>query len=242
MKRFSIITVCFNSEKTIKYTFDSLLKQSYKDFEYIIIDGGSNDGTLSIIQEYSNKFKFRNIEFKWISEPDNGIYDAMNKGLKMSQGDIIGIINSDDKYMPWTLEVVNETSLKNPDIDVYHGLLRHVNNGELTRITGTSSNNLYKHMIEHPTCFVKSNVYKNNGGFDLQYLYASDYDFMIRLKINNYKFYLIEQVLAQFSENGAGNSWISIKEAINIKRKYNLISFYKYLYLLVKEKLYRLKR
>lgn len=91
--KISIITVCYNSDKTIRDTLDSVLKQNYKNYEYIIIDGKSTDNTLKIIKDYEKKF---NGKLKVISEKDNGLYDAMNKGIKKSKGDIIGIINSDD--------------------------------------------------------------------------------------------------------------------------------------------------
>ena len=91
--KVSIITVCFNSELTLRDTIDSVLSQNYKDIEYIIIDGGSTDGTSAIIQEYGFGIT------KWVSEPDRGIYDAMNKGIGMASGDVIGFLNSDDMYM-----------------------------------------------------------------------------------------------------------------------------------------------
>ncbi|MCX5774208.1 MAG: glycosyltransferase, partial [Fusobacteria bacterium] len=99
MNKISIITACYNSAKTITDTFNSILKQKYYNIEYIVIDGSSKDETVSIIQEYSSKFLNRGIEFKWISEKDSGIYDAMNKGIALATGEVIGIINSDDYYM-----------------------------------------------------------------------------------------------------------------------------------------------
>ena len=90
---FSIITVCFNSEKTIEQTIKSVLEQSFQNYEYIIVDGASKDCTVDIIRRYEPMFKGK---LKWISEPDNGIYDAMNKGIGMARGELIGIINSDD--------------------------------------------------------------------------------------------------------------------------------------------------
>ena len=123
--KISVITVCYNSEKTIGRTFKFILKQTLPSFEYIVIDGASSDNTVNIIKEYAPKFAERNIEFYWISEKDKGIYDAMNKGIAMAKGDYIGIINSDDHYMPWTLEMVATEGGKHPNIDVFHGLLRH---------------------------------------------------------------------------------------------------------------------
>ena len=93
--KISIITPCLNSAKTIRQTIESVLNQTYQDIEYIIVDGASTDGTLEIIQEYEDQFQGR---MQYVSEPDNGIYDAMNKGIRMSHGNVIGIINSDDFY------------------------------------------------------------------------------------------------------------------------------------------------
>jgi len=104
----SIITVCFNSENTIKDTIESVLNQTYKNIEYLIIDGKSSDETLNIIKSFEEKFNNSKITFKWISEADKGIYDAMNKGLKMANGELIGILNSDDWYELETVKIIVE--------------------------------------------------------------------------------------------------------------------------------------
>ncbi|MBO1362879.1 glycosyltransferase [Prevotella sp. A2931] len=220
----SVITVCYNSSKTISRTFESLLNQSNKDFEYIVIDGASTDGTIDIIKRYLPKFKDANIRLQWVSEPDHGIYNAMNKGIKKASGNIIGILNSDDQYFPWTIETISQISIKYPDYDIYHGLLKHISNQKTTRITGTSSENLYKGMIEHPTCFVRKKTYEELGAFDEKYTYVADYDLMLRYKKANKKFYFIEKILATFDEGGGGNSRASRLEALTLQRKYNLIS------------------
>ena len=93
--KISLITVTYNSSKTLKDTFNSVLKQSHPNFEYIVVDGASKDDTVSIIKEYDSLFQGK---LKWVSEPDNGLYDAMNKGIRMATGDIVGIINSDDYF------------------------------------------------------------------------------------------------------------------------------------------------
>ena len=107
--KISIITVCYNSEKTIRYTIESLISQEYKDIEYIVIDGGSTDQTLEIIKEYNNSITFLS------SEIDNGIYDAMNKGINVAKGKIIGILNSDDffnkRICPWCIMVADMSTI-----------------------------------------------------------------------------------------------------------------------------------
>lgn len=98
---FSIITPTFNRRDFLEINIKSLLNQSYQNFEHIVIDGGSTDGTVELLKKYESQYNMR-----WISEPDNGIYDAVNKGIKMAKGEIIAYLNSDDFYFPWTLEVV----------------------------------------------------------------------------------------------------------------------------------------
>lgn len=232
---FSIITVCYNSEKTISQTFESILSQTIKGFEYIVIDGNSTDTTLSIIKKYESKFAQAGIVFKWKSEPDNGIYDAMNKGISLASNPLIGIINSDDIYMKNTLEIVENNYLADSAFDVYHGIVHNINNNQTISYAGHSSSLLLKGgMIEHPTCFVKKMVYDKYGVFSLSYRYAADFDFMLRIKKQGARFKLIPQILAVFNENGSGNCRLSRKEAIVIKRKYRLISIVKMLELLLR--------
>lgn len=226
MKRttFSIITVCFNSSKTIKNTFESVLNQSYNNFEYIIIDGNSTDGTIDIIKEYENLFNKKGIKFTWKSEPDNGIYDAMNKGIRLSTGVLIGILNSDDTFETNALFNINQSYIKNPNYDVYHGMLKYINNGVTTMIRGSNSNILEKNMIEHPACFVKLQVYRMYGEFSLEYKFVSDYEFLLRIKRAGCKFLLIDSIISNFDENGAGNSYYSRMELIKLKKKYKIVN------------------
>lgn len=227
---FTIITVCRNSQNTIRNTFESILNQeSLNDIllEYIVVDGNSSDNTIDIIKEYEGKFSKKGITFLWISEPDQGIYDAMNKGIKKARGSYIGILNSDDTYSANTLKIVQSEIKSGSDADVYHGIMKYYNGKALTMIHASNSNHLNKGMIEHPTCFVKASVYKKYGMFDLQYKYVADYDLMIRLKHNNCKFVLIEKILANYNENGAGNSYASRKELLRLKKYYHLEPFFK---------------
>lgn len=224
---FTVITVCRNSQNTIRDTFESVLNQINIDntsLEYIVIDGNSSDGTVAIIKEYENKFLEKGVAFTWISEPDHGIYDAMNKGINKAQGAYIGILNSDDTYCNSTLHFVQSEIERGSNADVYHGIMRYYNGSSLSMIHASNSEHLNKGMIEHPTCFVKADVYKKYGMFDLQYRYVADYDFMIRLKHNNCKFVIIEEILANYNENGAGNSYESRRELLKLKRRYRLES------------------
>lgn len=238
MPLVSIITVSYNSAKTIENTIQSTLNQTYDNIEYIIIDGASTDGTLAIIKGYEALFDEKNIAFKYISEPDKGIYDAMNKGIRMCSGELIGIINSDDWYESNAVEDVVLTYLNNRDVDVFHGLLRYISyDGYPDSILGHHSRLLHQTMIEHPTCFVKSDCYLEIGLFDSNYRSAGDYEWMLRAKKAGRKFLFLNRLIANFRRGGMSESYISGTEILNIQRSYGILSkskwlcfrFYKYL-------------
>ncbi|KRL42208.1 hypothetical protein FD01_GL001958 [Lacticaseibacillus manihotivorans DSM 13343 = JCM 12514] len=238
----TIITVSFNSAKTISKTIESVLNQTYTDFEYLIIDGDSTDSTVDIIKQYMGKFEKRGIQFRWISEADTGIYNAMNKGISQARGKYIGILNSDDTYELNALQIVSSQILLHPEVQVFHGLMRYLSNGELTMVHGRSSNRLNIGMIEHPTCFVAKQTYQTFGAFDEKYRFVADYDLLLRLKRNGCKFLLIEEILANFDENGAGNSYQSRVELLELKRRYGLSNGVKILYQRVKILINELQR
>lgn len=237
----SIITVSYNSEKTIRNTIESVLNQTYDNIEYIIIDGRSNDRTVDIIKEYDTRFKDRGYTYKWISEVDNGIYDAMNKGIKICKGDLIGIINSDDHYELDAISNIVSAYKENLDYDVYHGMLKYYNGKILHMIRGCNCEVLNEHMIEHPACFIKKNTYEEFGVFDCKYKYAADYDLLCRFKLADRKFFMVEKIIANFYDGGAGNCSESRYEALDIRRKYNFLGkkmfIVKKIMLIVKEKL-----
>ena len=227
---YSIITVCFNSEKTIKRTIESVLNQTIDDYEYLIIDGGSKDATLDIINSYSEKF---NGKLKVISEQDNGIYDAMNKGISLAKGNLIGMVNSDDFYEPNTLEIVNEAYDQNIDYQVIYGFQRCLNMGKEERIVFYNHSFLDKQMITHPTCFVSRNVYEKFGVFDLKYKSSADYDFMLRLfHTGAVHFVPVYSILSNFELNGMSSSEICVRETAKIHLDYGTISSFKYIEIL----------
>ncbi len=184
----SIITVCYNSEKYIKDTIESVLKQTYQNFQYIIIDGGSTDRTLEIIKKYMPKF---NGKMKWISEKDKGIYDAMNKGINLAKGDLIGIINSDDWYNSTALETIINNYDK--DVDIYYGdiyIIKKIDNHFYIRRRNGNKLNLIKikaSSIPHPSCFVKTSWYRKLK-YDTKYKSAADYKFILESFVNGANF------------------------------------------------------
>ncbi|MDI6741566.1 MAG: glycosyltransferase family 2 protein [Smithella sp.] len=182
MEKISIITVCRNSETTIRETLESVASQSYKNIEHIVVDGGSVDGTLTVLREWK-KYSVR-----LVSEPDEGIYDAMNKGIGMATGDIIGIINSDDIYSDaGVLEKVISVMQDNA-VDACYADLIYVDKNKSDRIIRYWKSCAFEKglfadgwMPPHPTFFTRRSVYDKYGLFDLKYSLAADFELMARL-------------------------------------------------------------
>ncbi len=216
----SIITVVFNGEKTIKKTIQSVVNQTYNNIEYIIIDGKSTDNTLGVIDEFRNSEAISKI----ICEKDEGIYDAMNKGIKIASGDIIGIINSDDYYEENCVSKVVEAFANYPDIDIVHGILKYAKNDQILYLSAHAAVNLEKKMIEHPTCFVRASIYQRLNLFDITYSSASDYDFMIRARKLGVKFLMLQNVMATFCLGGKSESKKALYEMIKIRYIHKYIS------------------
>ena len=229
----SIITVVRNNKNGILRTINSVINQDYKNIEFILIDGLSTDGTLDIIKSVNNKIDIV------ISEKDNGIYDAMNKGIKIAKGQYITFLNSGDWFENNTLNFVSKILIENKDVDILHGLLAYYNkNIELEFILGDTSLSIPSRMIQHPASFVKSSLYKKNT-FDLKYKSASDYNTFIKFYLNNYNFKFIPTIFTNFVNDGISQNIDSRLETIQIKRKYKFISKTKYIllkvyYLLIK--------
>jgi glycosyltransferase involved in cell wall biosynthesis len=184
--KISIITVSYNSDKTIETTFKSLSEQSYDDIEYIVIDGGSTDDTLNIVKKYSDIINIM------VSEPDKGLYDAMNKGIKLATGDVIGLINSDDLFYDHNaLEKVVEVFKKNKKLDSVYADLYYVSKHNINKIirrwvTGNQRQFKYGWHPAHPTFYIKKNVYDKFGLFDLSFSLAADFEIMLRF-LDKYK-------------------------------------------------------
>lgn len=214
----SIITVVFNAVNTLEQTIQSVINQNYESIEYIIIDGGSTDGTLDIIKKYDNQID------KWLSEPDKGIYDAMNKGINLATGELVGIINADDWYEPDVIAYI-AGCYKNSDRDVViHGLLRNFKDNLFYSIKGNSIQVLRYDMIQHPTCFIPKLIYLQHGVYDIQYKCCADYDLILRYVNSGIKFNFIEQTIANFRIGGISTLDKFQKEKYLILRKYGMIS------------------
>ncbi|MFY9243735.1 MAG: glycosyltransferase family 2 protein [Polaribacter sp.] len=178
--KISIITVSFNSEATIETTFKSVANQKYKDIEYILVDGGSIDNTLNIAKKYSD------VITELISEPDKGLYDAMNKGIAMASGDVIGLINSDDLFCDnKAIEKVMNIFEANPTLDSVYADLYYVSQSDTDKIvrgwvTGKQRPFKYGWHPAHPTFYIKKSIYDQYGLFDLSFKLAADFEIMLR--------------------------------------------------------------
>ncbi len=220
--RFSIITICFNSEKTIDRTIKSVLAQTYKDYEYIIVDGCSKDGTLDIVKQYEPLFEGR---MKWKSEPDKGIYDAMNKGIRMATGDIIGIVNSDDWLETDAVEVVAK-AFEDTNTLYCGDIVFHYTNGEQKRMDANIP--LFKRNaslwimngIRHPATFVPRDVYDKIGLFNDKMKLSADQDFILRCYFQGVKFYHVNEVLSNMAAGGisTNNTTASLEASIHDRK------------------------
>lgn len=236
MIKVSIITVCYNSAATIRRTIESVLGQTYDNIEYIIVDGASKDETLSIIEEYKGAFGQR---LRLVSEPDQGIYDAMNKGIRMAEGTLIGILNSDDFYEPMAVEhMVN--AMTDEKYQILYGFVRSLKNGLEYSIERHSFKFLREQMFEHMTCFVTKAVYDDFGYFDLQYISVADYDFMLRMsQIEEVKFYLVDHLITNFAQGGMSSTAAAWLDLLKLRRNHGIISEREYKREMLKDKLYR---
>ncbi|NPD90768.1 glycosyltransferase family 2 protein [Xylanibacter muris] len=183
--KISIITATYNSGATIADTVESVLRQTFKDIEYLIIDGCSKDGTLDILRRYEPMFEGR---MHIISEPDKGIYDAMNKGIGMATGDVVGILNSDDYYTSDDSLSVIAGFFSHNDADAVYGDIHFINEKNPDKCVRYYSSAVFRpwllrfgFMPAHPSFYVRRDVYSKYGVFSLDYKIASDYDLMVRL-------------------------------------------------------------
>lgn len=227
--KISIVTTSYNSEKTIEDTILSVLSQNYQNFEHIIVDGASKDSTMEIVKKYEDKYKGR---LKYISQPDKGIYDAMNKGIQMATGDVIGLLNSDDKYANnKILKTISET-IEKTNCDGIHGNLLYMDEETMTkpqRKWVTKSTNIRTgNITAHPTLYLKKEIYDKLGLYDLKYKVVADYNFMVKLLLNkninlvHINEYLIYMRLGGVSSNGLKGYVYSLKESYKVLKDNNV--------------------
>lgn len=179
--KISLITITYNSVATLEQTLQSVIAQTYPNVEYIVVDGGSSDGTLELVQKYRTHIH------QFISEADNGLYDALNKGISMATGEVIGILHSDDFYTEATVLEHVAFALKQSQADGLYANLYYVDRQDTNRIVRQWNSGLYKPgaflkgwMPPHPTFFVRKQCYQQYGNFNLSFKSAADYELMLR--------------------------------------------------------------
>ncbi len=213
--KVSIVTICFNAKKTIKNTIESVLSQDYPDIEYIIIDGASTDGTQEIVKSFGNKID------KFISEKDNGLFDALNKGIKIASGEIVGILHADDVFANNSIISKVVENMKEYQADACWGDLVFVDKNNPEKIVRywqscTYKKGLFKKgwMPPHTTFFAKKSVFEKYGYYDLKFDMAADYELMLRfLEKYNLPSCYIPEVLVKMRTGG-----VSDRSLKNIKR------------------------
>lgn len=233
----TVITPCFNSEGTIAKTIESVKNQTYKNIEYLIIDGASTDKTVEIAKSYEKDFEGR---MKIFSEPDEGIYYAMNKGIRLAQGELVGIVNSDDYYEPEAVEhIVRERSGK--PYQILYGFERMLQDGREVSVCLFHHTNLKNQMITHPTCFVTKKLYEEKGVFDISYRYSADYEFMLRMEADKeVEFTPVYKLISNYALGGASGSGDAYMETMGLHCKYGVISPKRYHMLKLKVKISKL--
>lgn len=237
--KISIITATWNSGTTIRNTIESVLSQDYPDFEHIIIDGMSKDNTIDIVKEYEPKYNGRLI---YISEKDNGIYDAMNKGIRMATGDVIGILNSDDFYT--TNFILSQINKSFKLVDVIYGDVHYVDGNNLKKCVRYYSSKGFKFwqmrlgfMPPHASFYCKANVYNDCGEYDITLKSAADFDIVLRILKKGYKTKYVPLDFVTMRTGGMSTSGLksykrTIDETLKSLRKNGIYS--NYILLLIK--------
>jgi len=218
--KISIVTVSYNSESTIKQTIESVLNQTYTNLEYIIVDGASKDDTVKIAESYIPLFSERNIEYKIISEKDNGIYDAMNKGAALATGEFVAMLNSDDWYEPDAVETVVNTYKETP-FDMFYADIRIIKNNGKTIIKHSKYDRFVssRHW-NHPTSFISKEIY-NSMNYKCEGIH-DDFDLLLRIRKAKKKIVIKNKVIANFRFGGASNDKSFKKCKERFLNRYNI--------------------
>lgn len=222
LMKVSIITVCYNAQDFIENAIRSVLAQDYKKIEHIIVDGESTDGTMDII------YKYRYYIDRIISEKDRGIYDAMNKGIKASSGDIIYFLNADDRF--YNIRVISdvvEQFVQNQDISLLYGNVVYVSNNNKTetikRFAKISRRTIIHEDLCHQSVFAKRSLFEKIGLFNLQYKICADYDWLLKVFLKSkYPVFYFDRIIAYFYYGGRHFQWEDEqkKERLKVKLKY----------------------
>ena len=203
--KLSIITITYNSAQTLQRALESVQSQTYKDIEHVIVDGAPTDGTKELIETYAKA----HANVRWVSEKDKGIYDALNKGIKLATGDVIGFLHSDDVlYSADSIEHI-AAAFAQKDVDVVYGDLQYCRGSKVVRRWKSNDFNpralKYGWMPPHPTVYVRKEVYQQVGEYDEWFRISADYDMMLRIFTAGYKSRYLPEVLVSMEVGGASN-------------------------------------
>ena len=199
MPRFSIITVCWNAKATLPRAIASVCAQTNRDFEYLLVDGGSTDGTVELIKQSSD------VVTRFVSERDRGISDAFNKGVAMATGEFVALLNADDWYEPGALESVAREADRHP-ADVYCGLLRYWDGKTPGALFEVRPELLTESMsVNHIATFARRELFTKHGDFKLDYRAAMDYELLLRFYLRGARFHRVGEVLANMSLGGTSD-------------------------------------
>ena len=218
--KISIISATFNSDKTVGDTIESVLRQSFLDYEYIIKDGGSKDDTLEICRQYESRFEGR---MKIVSAPDKGIYDAMNKGFEVATGDVVGLLNSDDFYTSNdVLQTIADAFSADKELEAVYGDVHFVKDEDLSKCVRYYSSKLFSRgwmrfgfMPAHPSFYCKRSVYEKYGYFDTSYKIAADFESLLRfIYLGNIKTQYIKKDFVTMRTGGASTAGLASRKLI----------------------------
>ena len=232
--KLSIITATYNSERTLRDTMESILSQTFQDFEYIIVDGASKDATLDIIREYEPRFQGK---MRYLSEPDKGIYDAMNKGFAMATGDVIGILNSDDFFTSEDVLQAVVDGFAGEYVDAVYADIHFVGTDDLTKCVRYYSSSVFRPWMmrfgmipAHPSFYCRKAVYDQYGSFDTTYRIAADFEILLRLifihriRTRYVKKDFVTMRLGGASTTGYGSWSLIMKEHLQIMKQHGVVT------------------
>ena len=232
--KLSIITATYNSERTLRDTMESILNQTFQDFEYIIVDGASKDATLDIIREYEPRFLGK---MRYLSEPDKGIYDAMNKGFAMATGDVIGILNSDDFFTSDDVLQAVVDGFAGEYVDAVYADIHFVGTDDLTKCVRYYSSSVFRPWMmrfgmipAHPSFYCRKAVYDQYGSFDTTYRIAADFEILLRLifihriRTRYVKKDFVTMRLGGASTTGYGSWSLIMKEHLQIMKRHGVVT------------------
>ena len=232
--KLSIITATYNSERTLRDTMESILNQTFQDLEYIIVDGASKDATLDIIREYEPRFQGK---MRYLSEPDKGIYDAMNKGFAMATGDVIGILNSDDFFTSEDVLQAVVDGFAGEYVDAVYADIHFVGTDDLTKCVRYYSSSVFRPWMmrfgmipAHPSFYCRKAVYDQYGSFDTTYRIAADFEILLRLifihriRTRYVKKDFVTMRLGGASTTGYGSWSLIMKEHLQIMQRHGVVT------------------